>query len=303
MQIIKKGKSFFQILTVFLFMGFVSSCNKDQKLTGTSSKNNQNSSRTNLAKVNTDSIDCFQFIYPLTVNIPDSAGVLVHNDTELFDLFDEHFDIEDDDECYDDPILVYPVSVTLEDGSVEVVMDNDDLIELVESCFCDHDDDDDDEECFEILFPISILYPDGSTLVLNSIEEADSVYDAWVIVHGDSIIPEIIFPINVELEDGSILIVNDDDEFGDLEDACEGDDDEDCFDFVYPVTILNPDGTQLTVHDIDELEDAFDDWFDNNGSNQEPTFAFPLNVIYEDGTTETVADLDELEEIEEDCED
>lgn len=295
-------KSSWPIILGIALSIFLVSCNKDKNTSlRPPTMNPATTTTTNLAKVNTDSIDCFAFNYPLTVNIPDSVGVTVNNDSALYALFD-HFDIDEDFDCYDDDIMDFPVTATLEDGTTVSLNDNDDLFELIESCFCPHDDDDD--ECFELNFPISVLLPNGSTVVTNDDDELEEAFDDWYDANGDSLDPEIVFPITVTMEDdGSVVTINDIDEFEELEEDC-GWDDEECFDFVYPITVLNPDGTSKVVNDYDELEEAFDDWFDNNGHSQEPTLQFPVSIVWDDdGTTEIINDEDELEDAYDDCDD
>ncbi len=88
-------------------------------------------------------IECLDFVYPITVSIYDSLNqvsevVTVHNDEELFDLF----------ESMDENQLAsfeFPITVLLSDSTEVVLTNNQQLEDLIESVEdqCDEDDDND----------------------------------------------------------------------------------------------------------------------------------------------------------------
>jgi len=142
--------------------------------------------------------ECFSFVYPLTVVLPDGTNVEVNSDEELITAVEDWYDANPDSD--EDPTLVYPVNVLLEmDGSSLTVNNDDELEDLFEMC-----DEHDDEECFTINFPISIQFPD-STIVEN--EDV-----------------QIIYPFDVTLEDGTLVTINSEEEFDTLiDEECDGD--------------------------------------------------------------------------------
>ena len=102
-----------------------------------------------------DDIECFAINYPIEVIMPGQAPQTVNNDDELDDLVTPWF--EDENNWFSDefPTFVFPISVTLEDGSVLSIADDEELCDLFYECYGDWedwddwDDWDDDEECDE----------------------------------------------------------------------------------------------------------------------------------------------------------
>ena len=166
-----------------------------------------------------------------------------------------------------------------------------------------------EEDCFTLNYPITILFPDGSTQQVNNDEELDALIEMWFVNNeGAEAYPEIQFPIAVTLADGSTQTIDDDDALCDLFYECYGgdedeegeeeeeEDEEDCFDLVYPITITGPDG-DVTINNDDEL-DAF---FENLAEEVEITFVYPIDVVLEDSTSVTLNNDGELEALYEEC--
>ncbi|MEL6987185.1 MAG: hypothetical protein AAGK97_05085 [Bacteroidota bacterium] len=260
---------------------------------------------------------CFDINYPITIIFPDGMTTDVNNDDELETAIDDWFDNNPDND--EDPTVQFPIDVTLEDGTVETINNEDELDDLIDLCEGEDDDEEDDDEddeyedeedcdlleiCFDINYPITIIFPDGMTTDVNNDDELETTIDDWFDNNPDSDEdPTVQFPIDVTLEDGTFETINDEDELDDLIDLCEGEDDDDiCFDFVYPITVEFPDESTESVDDDDALEDAIDDWFDNNpDSDVEPTLQFPVEIEYEDGSTETLDSESALDDAIEDC--
>ena len=173
-------------------------------------------------------------------------------------------------------------------------------------------------DCITIGYPVTVIFPDGSTSEVNSDDELESAVETWYEANPDSDEdPTLEFPIEVTLEDGTTETINDEDRLFDLLEACYDDDDddddhddcdydeyEDCFEINFPVNLILPDGSTVAVNDYDELETAIDDFYDANPDiDEDPTLEFPIEVTLDDGTVESVADEDALEELFEACED
>ena len=91
-----------------------------------------------------DDIDCFVINYAIDINMPTSGVHRVNSEQELDDLVTPWFNDEKNwfsDEC---PTIVFPISVTLEDGTQLTINNDEELCELYFSC-CEEDDDDDDD--------------------------------------------------------------------------------------------------------------------------------------------------------------
>ena len=244
--------------------------------------------------------DCFVLVYPIDVLMPDGTTLTANDDDELENIFDTWEQNNPNDTNY--PSLVFPLDIEWEDdGTIQTVVDEDELYELWEDC-----EDYYYEDCPDLVFPIDVALPDGSVQTALDEDDLENIFDTWEQNNPGSMVePTLVFPVSVIYEDGDTEIAQDEDELEEIfEDCGDYDDHEICFDLVYPVNVLLPDGSTVPAQDEDELETIWENWFDNNpSSNQEPTLVFPVTVIYEDGTTDVANDEDDLEEMFEDCED
>lgn len=173
------------------------------------------------------------------------------------------------------------------------------------------DDDDDcldhcEEFCFDFIYPVTVVFPDGTTAVANDEDELEMLAEDWYDQNPNSDEdPSLEYPVEVELEDGELLTLNNDDELFELLDECEEGEEDwlDCFEFVYPLSVLLPDGTTVQVDDDEALEMAVEGWYEQNpNSDEDPTLQYPIEVIL-DGATDPTAihSDDELEALLEDC--
>ena len=276
------------------------------------------------------SVDCFEIVFPIELTIPGTGNVTINDYDELETTLDDWYEANPDPDDY--PMPVFPVIVILEDGTQQTINDEENLEDLFEDCFgddweedcdeiCDDDDedgdDDDDEECdedfleefcLELVYPVDLSMPDGTTATANDDDELMEIIEAYLDQNPDpDEYPELVFPLDVVLPDGTTQTISDDDEFWDLvEDTCEDDDDygdfDDCFELNYPVTVVFPDSSTQSVNDDDELEEAIEAFYDANPNTmEEPSFEYPISVTLEDGTEVTVNSDDELWALEENC--
>ena len=114
--------------------------------------------------------------YPITIEFSDFTTLEINSDDELEDFaedcFEDNFD-DDDIECID---FQYPITAS-------VFNENNDLIDTItindDNDMYDFIDDLDDFEAVTINFPISVILADGTTQVINSIQElAVAIEDA-----------------------------------------------------------------------------------------------------------------------------
>lgn len=170
-----------------------------------------------------------------------------------------------------------------------------------EECFEDCED-----FCFDFVYPLSILFPDGTTAQANSDEELEDLTIAFYEQNpNEEEDLSLVYPVNVVLEDGENKSIHNDEELFELIDACFDDEDweEDCFEFVYPLTLVLPDATTISVNDDDELEDAVENWYEQNpDSEEDPSFVYPIEVSIEGEAASIAINSDEeLEILVEEC--
>lgn len=183
--------------------------------------------------------------------------------------------------------------------------------------------------CYELVFPVSIVLPDSSTVEVNSYEEVKTALRAYFEAngtgpgnghhhhHGAGNRPHLafVFPISVVSQEGEVITVASDTELRDLRAACAGTFGNhgpaghghhglSCFDIVFPVTVEFPDSTTATATDRQSLHLLIRSWRQENpGVAGRPHIAFPLTVqMTEDSTLVTVNSRDELRALKESCE-
>ena len=167
----------------------------------------------------------------------------------------------------------------------------------------------DHKKCFTLVFPVTMVFPDGSTHEFNSRQEIGEGFREWRQANpGVKGHPEFDYPLTVTLEDGTTKVFESKEEFVDFIKKCRGDRPNHgdkrkrCFKPVFPITIMFPDSTTLTVNDKDELITAMQEWRANNpGVHIRPQFVFPFDVELRDGTIVTVNNKEELREILKGC--
>lgn len=168
--------------------------------------------------------------------------------------------------------------------------------------------------CYEFVFPISISFPDGSSV---SVEDYAGLREALRTYHeenpdGDR--PTLAFPLEVMTEDGEVITVASQDELHELRIQCRRDffgrhghrghrfRGMFCFTLNFPLSIDFPDGTNTEVADHMALKDALRAWkADHPDSVDRPELAFPITVTMEDGTEVTVESKDALKELKDSC--
>jgi hypothetical protein len=269
-----------------------------------------------------DTLDCFTLIYPITIVYPDNSESVVNSDQELDDALDTWFQANEDAEEY--PTFKFPIQVTLLAGTVQDVNSEEELEELIYNCYdyedCEYFDDYEGEIedlCFDINYPISINFPDGTTESVNSDSTLENLIEQWYMTNGeDADDPSLVYPVDVTLEDGTVQTISTDDELDDLLDECyyddydnyddyghDGDYDDDCFSFVFPIEVQLPDGSTVSVNSEDDLDDIFDTYFDSVTDTTEsyPMLVYPLSVIPSDSTTQQLNSEEELEALFENC--
>ena len=78
--------------------------------------------------------------------------------------------------------------------------------------------------CCKLVYPVTLVCPDGTTQEVADRKEMKMAVRAWKADNPDSDErPALGFPLDVELADGTTVTVNDADELEDLKESCEED--------------------------------------------------------------------------------
>ncbi len=176
-----------------------------------------------------------------------------------------------------------------------------------EGDYHDCEDGEDYEECFDIVFPITFIMPDGVQLTFDSEEVIEEGLKDWYEAHPDSEEePSLVYPVTISFEDDASMEINSEEELKEAFERCKDWDEEwderDCFDKLFPLTFIMPNGDLITVNNEEEAETQIKDWYETHDSEERPTLSYPVTIEYEDGTTATINSDEEMEQAHLDCE-
>ncbi|HMX38874.1 MAG TPA: hypothetical protein PKD78_01060 [Saprospiraceae bacterium] len=184
---------------------------------------------------------CFELVFPVTIVLPDSTTATVNSYDEMKQTLRAYFDANGGGNnggghhnhgAGERPRIsfVFPISVVSQDGEVITVETQEELRELRAACggasFGNHGPNGHGQHglsCFEIVFPITIQFPDSSTVAVNSRQELHQTLRDWRKNNpGATARPQIVFPITVKMtDDGTLVTVNSRDELRQLKEDCE----------------------------------------------------------------------------------
>lgn len=181
--------------------------------------------------------------------------------------------------------------------------------------------------CYELVFPISLAFPDSTVVVIDSYETLKASLVEWRKNNPKvSSKPSIAFPFSVINESGEIITVENETQQAELRAACgkpgphnggghnggghnggghNGGQGKHCFEINFPYSVSLPDSTIVTLTtsaDKALLHSAIKDFkAANPGVKVHPELVFPISVTLEDGTVTTVNSKDELKAIKDAC--
>ena len=254
--------------------------------------------------------ECFDLLLPVTYEMPDGSTITVENEEDWDDLKEWY---EENSDSEEKPELQFPVNVEFDDETI-TVNSAEELRELKQECWRDESK---EIECFELVFPVTFIMPDGSTVTVEADDDAgwQEVKD-WYDANSDSEErPTLQFPVDItyDTEEGdTTFTVNDDEEMEYLKRECReewGNDnweeDEECYEYVLPISFTMPDGTTITIEN-EEGWSSLREWYLNNSENEEEyLLQYPVNIILfddeDEGTTVTINNEEEMNTVDEEC--
>lgn len=190
--------------------------------------------------------------------------------------------------------------------------------------------------CYDLVFPVSFSFPDGTTKAVNNYDELVSTIrtsaqancgnrgnrphggpgqggsgGSW---NGSKYRPTLVLPITVISETGETIAVNTQDELKALRESCgkgyfagrnfrsHARNCTPCFTINFPVTVNFPDGSTQQAADRATLQNIARTWHQNNSTSPtHPEISFPISVTKKDGSIVTVNNKDELKAFRTSC--
>ena len=259
--------------------------------------------------------ECYKLVFPVTFVMPDGSTITVASDDESG--WSELKSWYESNESEEEPSLQYPVEIIrdTEQGEETIVINSEEeLAEVKETCRDYIEDSDDSEDCFEYLFPVTFIMPDGSTITVESDDESGwSELKLWYESNESEEEPGLQYPVEIirDTEQGEeTIVINSEEELAEVKETCrdyieDSDDLEDCFEYLFPVTFVMPDGSTITIENEDGLL-ILRRWYEeNSGYEEEPVLQYPVSVVLEneEGETTLVVNSEtEIDMIYEECE-
>ena len=165
-------------------------------------------------------------------------------------------------------------------------------------------------KCFEIVYPINIMMPDGSTYTIDSEEDSDldAVKNYYEENEGTEERPSIVFPVNIIDNEGETKTISSEEEMEGAYRQCSGRDRDwgarECFELVFPVTYIMPDGSTYEISGEEDNAgwEELKEWYDANPDSEErPELQYPVDITYEEDRTITINNEEEMMAAKEEC--
>lgn len=157
------------------------------------------------------------------------------------------------------------------------------------------------ESCFDFVYPITYIMPDGTTITGNSKEEITIAMKRWYNANpGAEERPTLQYPVEINFK-GRILTINNDREMLRIKKACN--DERPCFVFVYPITYILPDGSTITGNNKKEIGIAMKRWYAANpGVEERSVLQYPVEIKFvKDGNIVTINNDQQMQRIKASC--
>lgn len=170
---------------------------------------------------------CYEFIFPISINFADGSTAELADYSSLRIVLKTWR--ENNPDAENKPTLSFPVEVMSEDGSVISVADKEELKELRQECRRTHFDNPRRVRnffrtaCFDVVFPVTLEFPNGSTLEAATPGALKTAIRAWKqnVERPVEDHPTVVFPITVEYEDGTQAEADSKEALKELKDQCD----------------------------------------------------------------------------------
>lgn len=177
---------------------------------------------------------CYELVFPVTLVLPDGTTAEVNTYDAVKQTLRAHFEANGNGgrPRGERPHLsfVFPISVISQDGDIITVETEQALQRLRAECagatFSNHDPRGHGQRglsCFDVVFPITLLFPDGTTATATDRQALHQLLRTWRQNNpGATTRPQITFPLTVKMtDDGSLVTLNSREELRRLKADCE----------------------------------------------------------------------------------
>ena len=159
---------------------------------------------------------CFELVLPITFIMPDSSSITVEDENGYMAVrawYGNNLDLKEK------PTLQYPVNIIYRDGNTQTINNDEEMVSTKVDCR-KWDDDKKDWDCFRLVYPITFIMLDGSSISMQYEEdwmELKSWYDANTDTKER---PILEYPVEINYRDGSTKTINNDEEMASVKEDC-----------------------------------------------------------------------------------
>lgn len=278
---------------------------------------------------------CFSIVYPVTLVLPDGSTAEVDGPQAIREAIRAY--VQENGRPQTRPEFEYPYDVELEDGTIRTVDSKEAFRELLEECGFEPGGNGPGhggpfggngpgnggpfggnvEPCFTLVFPVTVVFEDGSTVEVDSREAIREAIRAYAAENGrPESRPTFEHPYDVELEDGTVQTINSEEDFRALLQECDINPSEGpgihrpfflrpnpCYTLVFPVMVDLPVGPNVEAENRQQLLRIMRRWNEQHpNSPRKPRLQLPFEVeLSADGSILTVEDFEDLLALTRDC--
>ena len=253
---------------------------------------------------------CFDLVFPITFDMPDGTFITVESDeeeewVEIKSWYDANPDSEEK------PSMQFPVVIFFDEESI-TINNTEQMRAAYSECRSDREKRDGwgrRRDCFELVYPVTFIMPDGSSMTVTSNDnEGWTALKNWYEENPgyEEMMPEFQYPMDIvyqtEDEDSTVTINNEEEMFA-AKDECRDEWEEgygrECFELVLPVTYVMPDGSTIIVEDEGGFR-AIRNWYiDNEEYDEEkPEIQYPVDILYQTEEGDEIVTINSEEEME-----
>ena len=170
-----------------------------------------------------DDRECFELVLPVSFVMPDGSTITVENDSGWVDLRSWY---ETNPDTEGRPELQYPVDILFDDETVTI--NNAEEMNMVKRECWEYEDE--GRECFGLVYPVTFIMPDGSSIVVATDDE-----DGWQEVKNwydanpeSEERPTLQYPVDIiyrTIDGNSTVTINNEEEMEAAKDDCRENDD------------------------------------------------------------------------------
>ncbi len=248
---------------------------------------------------------CFEFVFPISVELPNGDTLEIKGEREHKNFIDRWKNANTNGR----PKIIFPIEVTLADGSNTTINTPEELKKLIESCLPDRPE---PTPCYKVIFPVKVKMPDGNVVTINTPDEFATLLKKWRENNPDADKhPEIVFPYEIEKGDGTKVTLKGVEDLRKILAECKpgpdrpgpdgpgpdrpGPDLRPCFRIVFPDTIQHPDGSKAVAKDAEDFAKQALAWRRAHpAANGVTIVKIPFGIVYRDSTTAVITSGEDL---------